>query len=139
MILQENTKQKITHSSDVADVLTKLLKMESEIDQEKEHFWVIGLNRRAIVKFIDLVTLGISEMTVIDPRQTFRLAVTKNAERIIIAHNHPSGNLSPSASDIELTKRMEKSGDILGVQVVDSMIITTNKKLFYSFADEGKI
>ena len=139
MILQENTKQKITCSKDVAGILTKLLSIESEIDQDKEHFWVIGLNVRQVVKFIDLVSLGLTETVNADPRQTFRLAVMKNVIGIIIAHNHPSGEPSPSQDDCALTKRIKESGKILGIELLDSLIITNEENNFYSFMDNGML
>jgi len=137
MILQENTKQTITGSGDVANVLTKLLKLESEIDQDKEHFWVIGMNCRNVIKFIDLVSLGVTEATCIDARQTFRLAVMKNVKNIIIAHNHPSGYASPSEADSKITKKFKKGGEILDVKLLDSLIITNDESNYYSFSDVG--
>ena len=73
--------------------------------------------------------------TVADVRMIFKEAISCQAVSIILCHNHPSGNLSPSAEDIQLTKKMKEGGSMLEIAVLDHLIIADNK--FYSFADEG--
>ena len=75
--------------------------------------------------------------TVADPKIIFKMALECNAAAIILAHNHPSGNLKPSKDDIALTKRMVSSGLMLDLPVLDHLIVANN--LYYSFGDEGLI
>lgn len=75
--------------------------------------------------------------TVVDPRLLFTAALKLNASSIILAHNHPSGNLNPSQQDKTITDKLSMGGKILDIKLVDHLIITTEG--FYSFADEGLI
>ena len=75
--------------------------------------------------------------TVADVRMIFNHAIKSQATSIVLSHNHPSGNLSPSQSDIDLTKKMVRAGETLDIKVLDHLIIGENR--YYSFADEGMI
>ncbi len=101
----------------------------------QEHFLVICLNAGRMAIATRIITVGLLNRTVIHPREIFRQAIIDNAESIIIAHNHPSGLLSPSNEDIELTKRIQEVGRLVGIPVLDHLIIGRNG--FYSFATEG--
>ena len=100
-----------------------------------EQFKVLLLNRANKVLGIFEVSSGGSTGTVADPKLIFAAAIKANACGIILAHNHPSGNLQPSQADIDLTKRMKEGGRLLEIQVLDHIIVTTEG--YYSFADEG--
>ena len=93
------------------------------------------LNRANKVLGIFEVSSGSSTGTVVDPKLIFAAAIKGNACGIIMAHNHPSGNLNPSQADIDLTKRVKGGGKFLEIQVVDRLIVTIEG--YYSFADEG--
>jgi len=73
--------------------------------------------------------------TLVDSRLIFKQALELSATGLILCHNHPSGTLKPSASDISLTNKIKKGGDVLDIKVLDHLIIT--EKEYYSFADEG--
>ncbi|MBL4585589.1 MAG: JAB domain-containing protein, partial [Flavobacteriales bacterium] len=73
--------------------------------------------------------------TVVDPKVVFKLAVQYPASGIVLAHNHPSGNLKPSQADIELTKKLKQAGKALDIPVLDHLIIGEGE--YFSFADEG--
>jgi DNA repair protein RadC len=73
--------------------------------------------------------------TIADPKIIFKLALEELASGIILAHNHPSGNLVASQADIDLTKKLQASGKMLEIQVLDHLIIAGKK--YFSFADEG--
>ncbi len=90
-------KNSIRGAQDVAEILYAVLKSEDEIDREKEHFWAI--DAKNTIKYIELVSLGTLNACLVHPREVFRLAVIKAVAGIIIIHNHPSGNLSPSQED----------------------------------------
>lgn len=137
MILKENTKMKVSNSSDVAKVLQAVLETESTVEQEKEHFWVLGLNTKNVVKFVDLVSLGILTNAVVHPRGFFRLAVMKGVNSIIAGHNHPSGDPAPSREDIALTTKLREAGEILGIRVLDHVIIGNGGVDYLSTQEKG--
>ncbi|MBS1543469.1 MAG: JAB domain-containing protein [Bacteroidetes bacterium] len=100
-----------------------------------EQFKVMLLNRANRVLGIFEVSSGSSTGTVADPKLIFAAAIKANACGIIVAHNHPSGNLKPSQADVDLTRKMREGGKILEVQLLDHVILTTEG--YHSFADEG--
>lgn len=128
MIVRENTGEKISSSFEVAKVLTAMLDMDNEVDRDKEHFWVIGLNTKNVIKFIDLVSLGTLTNALIHPREVFRLSVMKGVCSIIAGHNHPSGDPEPSRDDIAITERLKEAGNILGITLLDHVIIGDSGK-----------
>ena len=127
----------VNNPKNVAEVLQKILKTENLIDQDKEHFWVIGLNTRNVVKYLELVSLGTLDANLVHPREVFRFAVMKAVASVIVAHYHPSGGTEPSADDLAITRRLEEAGKILGIEILDHLIITKNT--YYSFKDKGLI
>lgn len=128
---QENTvKKKISSSNDAFELLHAELS-----DLNTEEFWIVLMNRaNKVIKKIKISSGGISG-TVADSRVIFKSAMDNLASAIILAHNHPSGNLKPSQSDINLTKKLKESGNILDIPVLDHIIIAENS--YFSFADEG--
>src|SRR3954469_15085499 len=112
MILLRNSKVKITRSVDVAKVFQDLLKLEDKIDQEKEHFYVMHLDARQRINMVELVAIGTMTQAMVQPRETYRRAVEEGAISIIIAHNHPSGDVTPSDDDITVTQRLLEAGEI---------------------------
>jgi DNA repair protein RadC len=123
-------KPKITSSKDAFD----LLKGEM-MDLSKEEFWVLLMNRANRVTKKKRVSEGGVSGTVADPKIIFKLALEELASGIIVAHNHPSGNLQASQSDIDLTRKLKEAGKFLEIQLLDHIIIANQKYL--SFADEG--
>ena len=79
----------------VAELLRKLLNKEDSIAKDREHFWVISLDTKNKVKFVELVSLGTVNTCLVSPREVFRRALKKGAVSIIIGHNHPSGDPTP--------------------------------------------
>jgi len=125
MIIHLKDLTKIVSSPKAIWNITKdLLLAEDKIDQDKEHFWVFHLDNRNRIKLIDLVSLGILNSSIVHPRETFRRAVIEGSAQIIIAHNHPSGEATPSEDDLTVTKRLVKAGEILGIELIDHLIIT---------------
>lgn len=123
-------KLKIAGSADAIKLMQGHLQ-----DLPHEEFWVILLNRANRVIKKHHVSQGGVAGTVADPKIIFKAAVEELASGIILAHNHPSGNLTPSQSDIELTRKMKEAGKLLEIQVLDHLIVAGQK--YYSFADEG--
>jgi DNA repair protein RadC len=93
------------------------------------------LNRANYVMGLFNATSGTSTGTIADPKLIFVSAIKANACGIILAHNHPSGNLTASQADIALTNKLKEAGKFLEIQVLDHIIITSES--YYSFADEG--
>lgn len=137
MILREKIDLKITDAVKVADLLRDLLSLENEIDLDKEHFWVIGLNCKNKVLFVDLASLGSLTSSVVSPMSVFRLAIIKGVASIIVGHNHPSGDPEPSREDIVLTKRLKEAGDILCIPLLDHVIIGGDRHV--SLAKRGEV
>jgi DNA repair protein RadC len=128
----QNEKAKITSSRDAYEIIKSQF-----LDLPHEEFWVIYLNRQNKYIAKQLISKGGVAGTLADARLIYKPAIEKLASYIILAHNHPSGNLSPSEADIALTKKMKEAGKLLDVQVIDHIIVTDNG--FYSFADEQKL
>jgi DNA repair protein RadC len=124
----------------VADVITgsnsawQILRRHL-VDLNHEEFWILLLSRNNKVIGKELISKGGLSGTVADPKIIFSIALQHQASSIILAHNHPSGNLKPSQQDIDLTKKLYQAGKILDINVFDHLIITDDG--FLSFADEG--
>ena len=129
-------KIKIMSSKDLAPILMDILKLENRVDQDKEHIWTIGLDVRNKIKYIELVSLGILSSAVAHPREIFRTAILQAVATIIVVHNHPSGDTTPSDVDDNLTNRLRSAGEILGIDLLDHIIISD--KEFFSYADSGR-
>lgn len=123
-------RKQITCSKDAYHLLLPNL-----IDLPYEELWAIFLNQNNKVINYEKISQGGISATVFDARIIFKRAIEHLASGIIISHNHPSGNLQPSAADIELTKNLKESGKLLGINLLDHLIITENNYL--SLADEG--
>lgn len=106
-------------------------------DKKQENFICISLNGANEVIGNRVVTVGLLNSTQIHPREVFADVISDRAAAVMLAHNHPSGILKPSADDIAMTKQMVESGRILGISVLDHIIIT--KKGYLSFKKEGLI
>lgn len=113
-------------------VYTNMLQ-EATID--RECVWVAHLNTKHKIIEKELVSMGTLKYAIIEPRQIFRKAIINNADCIIIIHNHPSGDPSPSESDIESSKRLRTAANLLDIDILDFIIIGASGYL--SFADEG--
>ena len=123
-------KPKITGSKDIYELLKAEL-----LDIPHEAFWIVLLNRANRVIKKHQISQGGVAGTVADPKLIFKIALEELASGIVLAHNHPSGNLNASQADIDLTKKLKESGKLLEIQVLDHLIIAGKK--YMSFADEG--
>lgn len=125
-------KKQITCSRDAYEILHTSME-----DLPHEEVWVLYLNRANKVIEKRKVHQGGVAGTVMDVKIIMKEAVSRLACAMIIAHNHPSGNIVPSSEDIRVTQRMKQAGEFLEISVLDHLIIGERK--FYSFADEGKL
>jgi DNA repair protein RadC len=136
MVLLCHTNIKISHAADVAKLFQELLTLEDAIDQDKEHFYVCHVDSHNRITMIELVAIGTLTYTAIHPRETFRRAVIEGSYSILVAHNHPSGDVTPSESDIAVTERLQKAGALLIIPLLDHIIFTPTT--FYSFLKNKK-
>ncbi len=96
---------------------------------KKENFVAIFLNARNQVIKTDTISMGSLNASLVHPREVFAPAVGISAASVILAHNHPSGDVTPSKEDISLTKRMVQAGQIMGIEMVDHLIVASDKFL----------
>lgn len=102
---------------------------------EQEHFRIMTLNTKKEINFIREISKGTINMTIVHSREVFRAAISDNAHSIILLHNHPTGDPSPSKEDIKLTKNLLEASKIIGIDILDHIIIGDNK--YFSFLEEG--
>ena len=107
--------------------------------EHKESFKILLLNRANKVLGITTISEGGLSGTETDVRLIYQYAIKGNASGIIIAHNHPSGNQNPSESDQKITQKIKEAGNLLDIQLLDHIILTPEREIYISFADEGKI
>ncbi len=123
-------KNVIISSKDAFEVMQPLIG-----DLPHEEFWIITLARNKNIQKTISVSEGSVTGTVADPKKIFRLALEDNAAAIIICHNHPSGQIKPSNSDIQITNKCKESGISLDMPVLDHLIVTSHD--YFSFSDNG--
>ena len=126
---------KVTTSDDVYQ--TFLESWDKTKIQFVEQFKVMLLNRAARVLGICTLSNGSGSSTVVDPKLVFALALKANSGRIILAHNHPAGNLTPSKYDFDITYKLKQGAGLLEIQIDDHMIISAEG--YYSFAEQGAL
>lgn len=129
---QQSGETYISTSDDVANAL-----MEDMRYLNKEFFKTLILNSKGKIIMIDTVSVGELNSTTVHPREVFNKAVKKSGAAIILAHNHPSGDPTPSQADIDTTKRLMKAGDLMGIPVLDHIIIGDGT--FVSLRSRGMI
>jgi DNA repair protein RadC len=125
--------QKRTRISGSQDVFDEVYPVMADLPHEE--FWILLLNRANEVVGRNNLSKGGVSGTVVDAKMIFKMAIEKLASAIILAHNHPSGNLRPSQADISLTNKIRDAGNILDIPVLDHLIIGNGA--YYSFKDEG--
>ena len=103
----------------------------------KEHFIAITLDAASRVVDTHIISIGTLNQSLVHPREVFHPAIKDKAAAIIIAHNHPSGQLSPSRADRQVTIRLKDAGKLIGIDIVDHIILTPEG--YYSFQDENEI
>jgi DNA repair protein RadC len=98
-------------------------------NKRKEHFWVLLLDTRNRVIKTSQVSVGSLNASVVHPREVFKEAISATAASVILVHNHPSGDLQPSAEDIEITKNLARAGEVMGIEVLDHIIVSSQGHL----------
>lgn len=126
------TRPVINSPADVADMV-----MEEMRNLDREHFRIMLLNTKNNVLGISQVSVGSLNSSIVHPRECFKEAIRRNANTIILLHNHPSGDPTPSREDLDITRRLAEGGKILGIEVLDHVIIGDKK--YVSLKEQGII
>jgi DNA repair protein RadC len=103
-------------------------------DDDREVFFVMCLNTKNEVVAVHRCHIGSLNASIVHPREVFKAAILNNAASIIVAHQHPSGDVTPSKEDVEMTRRLAEAGRILGIEVLDHLVI--NYKAEYTSLKE---
>lgn len=106
-------------------------------DRRQEHFICISLNGAHEVISARQITSGLVNRTVVHPREIYADPITDRACAIVVAHNHPSGNMEPSKEDVDITRRLQQAGQILGIPLLDHLVFC--KESYFSFVEHGII
>lgn len=114
----------ITSPGDVGDLL-----MEDMRYLDREHFRIVMLNTKNQVLAVESVAVGSLNAAIVHPREIFKAAISKSAAAVVLVHNHPSGDPTPSQDDIQITKRLVDAGRLLGIEVLDHVVIGDNRYL----------
>jgi DNA repair protein RadC len=133
--LTAEQKIRILNADDLFKIMQQILLREKKIDHNKEHFWLVCLSNSNQILVIELISLGSVKGTIVEPMEVFSFALQKRAVKIVMVHNHPSGELKPSRADQKLTEKMMAIGRFLDVPVIDHLIISETG--FYSFEAAG--
>lgn len=135
--LSKAQKIQILNSSDIYKVMQQVLLRENKIRRNQEHFWAVGLDNDNKVLFIELIALGAVNRVNANPPDIFRMGIYKLAVKMILVHNHPSGNITPSKADKDFTDKILKVGKLINIEVIDHLVISEDN--YTSFADKGII
>lgn len=130
--LLQNKQQRIV--KDAEDIWNSL---QDIINLKKEHFIVFFLDPRNQEIKREIISIGTLDMSLVHPREVFEPAIRYLASHIILAHNHPSGELDPSQADLLVTKKLVASGKLLGIEVLDHIIVSN--KGWYSMQEQGEM
>lgn len=127
----------ILYSARKVSTPTEAVSIFSEFlgDLDREAFMAIYLNTRNEPTCISMISQGTLNQSFVHPREVFKVGIVTNSASMIVAHNHPSGNATPSSQDIDVTRRLEEAGKLIGIEVLDSLIIGHNE--FTSLKEKG--
>src|SRR5690606_4563191 len=124
--------KRISSPDDAAEIINKVLDLEN---MPVEHFGILTLNTKNEVAGAHILGVGTLKQAIATPREVFKAALKNNAISVILTHNHPSGDTTPSREDISLTERMVEAGKIIGIDVMDHIIIGYHT--YYSLKSNG--
>ncbi|MBS1789161.1 MAG: DNA repair protein RadC [Acidobacteria bacterium] len=106
-------------------------------DRKQEHFLCASINGANEILNIRVVSIGLIDRSPVHPREVFADALSDRASAVIVAHNHPSGSLEPSGSDVEITAQLKAASEIIGIDLLDHIIF--NRMEYFSFLEEGRL
>ncbi len=129
--------QLVERPADFYNVIRAVFMRENKIERKQEHFWVMGISLDARIEFIELVALGTLNAVAVQSIDVFSVAIRKRCKRIVLIHNHPGGDVTPSIEDINKTTHLIECARLLRVDIVDHLIISELK--YFSFWNESLI
>ena len=124
--------RRIQSASDVDTLVRQFIE-----DLDREAMVVVALNAKSEPTCLQVVSTGSLSASIVHPREVFKVARLSNAYSILLAHNHPSGDATPSQEDINITKRLKNAADIMGVPILDHIIIGSGN--YYSLKENGDL
>lgn len=124
----------ISTPDDAVDVMADEMK-----NLDREIFCIMNLKSNGKVINVNIVSIGTLNSSIVSPREVFKSSILSNAAAIIAIHNHPSGSLSPSAEDIEVTKRLSECGALMDIRLLDHIIVSGDSGNIKSMRAEGYI
>jgi DNA repair protein RadC len=104
-------------------------------NEAKEHFFTVHLDGKNRIICLDLVSVGSLNQSIVHPREVFKTVLSSSAAALLLVHNHPTGDPTPSSEDIAITRRLKEGGDILGIKLLDHIIVGSDGYL--SFVERG--
>ena len=125
----------IESALDIYEIMKRVLKREQKLDRDKEHFWVMALNKANKIVNLELVAFGANNRVKSRPADILAIPLQKQAQRLILIHNQPSGILKPSQEDKDFIDKMIKACELVKTRVLDYVIITEHS--YFSCADTG--
>jgi DNA repair protein RadC len=123
VVREAETEYKTTSPADISRFWDSEIRTAAWFQDEKEHFVVICLSAKNYIKTYNLVSLGLLDSSLVHPREVFRPAIIAGSANIIVTHNHPSGDTTPSSEDLQITRRIVEAGKIIGINLLDHVII----------------
>ncbi|MEX2017606.1 MAG: DNA repair protein RadC [Candidatus Pacearchaeota archaeon] len=129
---EKNSVNKITKAEDVFKLFHRRLR-----DKKQEHFYVLLLNNQNHIIKEELISKGVLDAAIIHPREIFKSAIKNSCAKILLVHNHPSGNANPSEEDLDITKKIIEVGKQVDIKVLDHVIIGDNS--WWSWLEDDKI
>ncbi|MEK6935498.1 MAG: DNA repair protein RadC [Nanoarchaeota archaeon] len=122
--------KKITCAEDVFNYFHERLK-----DKKEEHFYILMLDTKNNIIAEQLISKGILDASIIHPREVFKPAIKNSASKIILVHNHPSGDPNPSGEDLEITEKLTNAGEEIGINILDHVIL--GKEGYWNSKEKG--
>lgn len=133
--LKKEEKIKVLCAEDLYGIMQRILMSESKTDRNREHLWTVCLDTANRILNIELVSLGTVNKTIVEPMEVISIPLQKRAVKLILVHNHPSGELKPSERDKDITDHIIQVCRIMHVPLKDHLIISEKK--YYSFLESG--
>ena len=130
-------RRELKHSAQAHTIIRKLIETQGQPDREQ--FCILMLNAKNVIIGLNIVAVGDLVSATVHPREALKPAILGNACAIILAHNHPSCELSPSPADLAITKKIIQACNFMGILVHEHLIISMDDERYYSFADNGII
>ena len=135
---QAHYKKQITYSEQVYKIAKAIYEMQDNEERHKEYMYGIYVNKKNEVIQIHLESFGTVDRCAVYPREVLKQALLSDATGVFMVHNHPSGNIEPSKNDIVFTNKLKEALNILDIDLLDHIIISSDLKNYYSFTNNNK-